>query len=140
MKGRVCCLSVSPPAPDAPENFTVSVIDSQSVRATWDNPLDSNGIILNFSLTLQLAPDQGYLPQPAQTEFELNSTTFELMILGLHPFATYDFILRAATSFGEGNETNTFATTDEAGICVLIYFHTQQYVTNRQCIMYYTFP
>ena len=93
----------------------MTVVDSQTVRATWEDPLDPNGIILSFSLRLQLTPGQGYLPLPTQTEFPLSSDTFEHDIAGLHPFARYEFSLRAATSFGEGSATNSFATTNEAG-------------------------
>ena len=94
----------------------MTVVDSQSVRATWEDPLDPNGIILSFSLSLQLTPGQDYLlPLPTQTEFLLSSDTFERDIAGLHPFARYEFSLRAATSFGEGSVTNSFATTNEAG-------------------------
>ena len=106
---------ISPTAPDAPDNFTVTVIDSQSVRATWDDPPDPNGIILSFFLTVQLAPGQDYLPQFLATSFTLNPNTFEYMIAGLHPFAEYVFLLSADTSFGEGNITDVFATTNEAG-------------------------
>ena len=38
-----------------------------------------------------------------------------LEITGLHPFAHYEFILRAATSSGEGNTTEASEITDEAG-------------------------
>ena len=99
------------------------VIDSRSVRATWDNPIDPNGIILSFSLALQLAPGQDYLPPPTETAITLDPSTFERVIQGLHPFARYDFTLRAATSFGEGNITNSFAITNEAGTCVDTYTH-----------------
>ena len=102
--------------PDAPENFTVTVIDSASVRATWEDPLDSNGIILRFSLILELFPGQGYLPQPDTTNYpSLAPSQFELIIPGLHPFARYVFILSATTSVGEGNMTDTFEITNEAG-------------------------
>ena len=95
----------------------MTVVDSQSVRATWENPLDPNGIIVSFSLRLQLTPGQGYLPLPPDTEFLLNLSpdTFERDIPGLHPFARYEFSLRAATSFGEGSVTSSFAMTNEAG-------------------------
>ena len=103
-------------APDAPENFIVTFIDSSSVRATWDDPLDSNGIILRFLLTLELTPGQSYLPQPENTSYpSLARNQFELVIPGLHPFARYVFVLRAATSFGEGNVTDAFEMTNEAG-------------------------
>ena len=36
-------------------------------------------------------------------------------ITGLHPFAHYEFILRAATSSGEGNKTEACEITNEAG-------------------------
>ena len=103
-------------APDAPENFTVTAINSSSVRATWEDPLDSNGIILHFSLTLDLFRGQDYLPQPDNTNYSsLPRSQFELQIPGLHPFARYLFMLSAATSFGEGNVTDAIEMTNEAG-------------------------
>ena len=110
----IVILIISLSEPDAPENFTVTVIDSSSVRATWDNPLDSNGIILRFLLTLELTPGQDYLfPLPHTTSLAQNQ--FELIISGLHPFARYVFMLRAATLFGEGNVTDAIEMTNEAG-------------------------
>ena len=92
------------------------MVDSQTVGATWEDPLDPNGIILSFSLSLQLTPGQDYLlPLPPVTNFTLSPDTFERDIAGLHPFARYEFSLRAATSFGGGSVTNGFATTNEAG-------------------------
>ena len=112
---------ISPTAPDAPDNFIVTVIDSESVRATWDDPPDPNGIILSFSLTVQLylCP---YLPQPQITSFTLNPNTFEYIIAGLHPIAAYIFFLSANTSFGEGSRTDVFATTNEAGNTLYVQF------------------
>ena len=124
-----CKLIPSPSAPDAPENFTVTVIDSSSVVATWNNPLDSNGIILRFLLTLNLTFGQSYLPQPENTSYpNLARNQFELVIPGLHPFARYVFMLTAETSFGEGNVTDAFEMTNEAGNKLLKARYLQHYV------------
>ena len=84
-----CTHVIHSSAPDAPENFAVTVIDSSSVRTTWDNPLNSNGIILRFSLTLELFPGQGYLPRPETTSYPtLARSQFVLEITGLHRLLT----------------------------------------------------
>ena len=102
--------------PDAPENFTVTTIDSSSVLATWDNPLDSNGIIVHFSLTLELSPGQEYLTQPETRSYRnLAPNQFKLLIGGLHPFACYVLMLTAATSAGLGSPTEAGVMTNEAG-------------------------
>ena len=113
---RVLGLYFHTSEPDAPENFTVTVINSSSLLATWDNPLDSNGIILHFLLALELTPGQNYLPQPiTMNHSSLDPDQFELEITGLHPFARYVSILRVVTSFGEGNITDAIEMTTEAG-------------------------
>ena len=72
--------------PDAPENFMVVSINSTTVLATWDEPLDPNGIIISYSLTLSLARGWDYLPHPDTSSYpDLGPEIFELEIPGLHP-------------------------------------------------------
>lgn len=113
---HVFLLLFIPSEPDAPENFTVTVISSTSVVANWSDPLDPNGIITGFSLNISLHFDQEYLPAPQNSSYpDLSPSRFQLEIPGLHPFARYFVELRAATSFGLGNLTDAVITTYEAG-------------------------
>ena len=78
--------------------------------------MDPNGIIIGFSLNISLLPGQEYLPPPQNASYpDLSPSQFQLEIPGLHPFASYFFELRAATSVGLGNLTDAIIMTSEAG-------------------------
>lgn len=130
--------------PDAPENFTVTSSGSTSVHASWDEPLDSNGVIISFSLTVSLSPNQEYLPDPDTPRYTgLDPNLVKLDIGQLHPFANYFFTLTAATSFGPGNLTDASEMTNEAGNCVsnfvwinyiyMLLVHTYMYTHTCTC-------
>ena len=51
---------------------------------------------------------------------DLDPEKFELVITELHPFARYELVLRAITSFGLGNATFSINTTSEAGKFLLV--------------------
>ena len=94
----------------------VTVISSTSVVANWSDPLDPNGIITGFSLNISLLSGQEYLSPPQNASYpDLGPSQFQLEITGLHPYASYFFELRAATSVGLGNLTDYIITTNEAG-------------------------
>lgn len=100
-------------APGAPENFMAEAISSTAIMAMWMEPLDTNGILLNYELTIEL--QTGYL-QPFNITLLLQPTQLFVEIGDLEPFALYYLRLRAQTSVGLGNETTTSVITDEDGM------------------------
>ncbi len=109
--------------PDAPSDFTVlATTNSTALRATWNEPLDPNGVLTGYrlnvrALTRYLSPeDSGYNEQ-----FNFRADEFSFVISGLHPFASYDCELRASTSVGFGTETTVEAETSPDGKFPLLF-------------------
>ena len=101
------------PVPDAPEDFMIEALSSTAVRATWLEPLDSNGVLQGYSLTISVMTP--YL-LPFNTTFQLTQREFSLNINDLHPFADYFLVLRARTSVGLGSETASSVQTRQDGM------------------------
>ena len=88
------------------------MVNSTALLATWEEPLDPNGVLTGYRLTVSIATD--YL-DPYNETFSLNSFQLFYVVSGLHPFATYMFELRAVT-FEVGSATTAAAITDEDGM------------------------
>ncbi len=99
--------------PDAPENFIVTVVDSNTLNAAWDEPLDANGVLTNYRLNIHVLTD--YLGSEYNETFDLGSNQFSYTVSGLHPFAMYRLELRAITSVGAGSGTTAQAETAQDG-------------------------
>ena len=102
-------------APDAPENFSATAVNSTSLQATWDEPLDPNGILTGYFFQIELDVGQEYLPSPDPSNYTLSVDTMSLTVPDLHPFANYSLMLDAETSAGRGNITTAFVSIPEAG-------------------------
>ena len=99
--------------PDAPEEFMVEEITSTTVRVTWMEPLDSNGILLGYELSIRNVTE--YLP-PTNNTFEPRRDDVSYDITDLHPFADYSLVLRARTIVGLGSETTRPVQTRQDGM------------------------
>ena len=100
-----------PTAP--PENLTVVVLDSRSLRLSW-TPLPAdhqNGEVLGYSITL-VAVETG-------TASQHNSSSTSLTISELHPYYTYQCRVAAFNSAGIGPFTAVVEKmTDQDGMYV----------------------
>ena len=114
--GHISLLIFFPPklVPTAsPENLTVVVLDSRSLRLSW-NPLPAehqNGEVLGYSITITAVE--------TWTSSQYNSTSKSLTISELHPYYTYRCRVAAFNSAGVGPFTTVVEkTTDQDGMCV----------------------
>ena len=101
------------PVPDAPEAFMVEALSSTAITATWQEPLDSNGVLQGYILAISIVTS--YL-MPFNTTFQLRQHEFSLEISELHPFADYSLVLRARTVIGLGSETTSSVQTRQDGM------------------------
>ena len=109
-----CWLFPSKLVPTAsPENLTVVVLDSRSLRLSW-NPLAAehqNGDVLGYRITIT-AVETG-------TASQYNSTSTSLTISELHPYYTYQCKVAAFNSAGVGPFTTVVEKmTDQDGMYV----------------------
>ena len=90
----------------------VKALSSTAVRAMWEEPLDSNGILQEYSLNISIMTT--YLSFNT-LNFRPSRNEFSIEIGDLHPFADYFLELRARTDIGLGSETTFSVQTLEAG-------------------------
>ena len=104
-------------------NFTIEeVIDEPGqLNASWNSPMDRNGILRNYSVSCRNTLDQFYNEQVPDnlTEFTQRTSTdgdtTTAIVMGLEPFTKYQCQVTASTDGGESPVSNSDnATTDEA--------------------------
>ena len=104
-------------------NFTIEeVIDEPGqLDASWNSPMDRNGILRNYSVSCRITLDQFYNEQVPDnlTEFTQRTSTdgdtTTAIVMGLEPFTKYQCQVTASTDGGESPVSNSDnATTDEA--------------------------
>lgn len=121
-----------PTAP--PENLTVVVLDSRSLRLSW-TPLPAehqNGEVLGYSITL-VAVETGTAPQH-------NSSSTSLTISELHPYYTYQCRVAAFNSAGMGPFTAVVEKmTDQDGMYMFQVFSGNVYALGDQNNLSYSF-
>ena len=98
-------LQIVPTAP--PGNLTVVVLDSRSLRLSWNPPPDEhqNGEVLGYSITVTAVR--------AGTKLQYNSTSTSLTVSDLHPYYTYHCRVAALTTAGMGPFTTVVEQTTE---------------------------
>ena len=110
-------------APTVPLSFNLEQVTDQSgqLNASWSSPMDSNGILRNYSVLCHITLEQFYSDQvPSNlTDFMLRTSTdgdtTTTIIMGLDPFTMYQCQVTASTDAGESPVSNSDnATTDEA--------------------------
>ena len=102
-------IHIVPTAP--PVNLTVVVVDSRSLRLSWNPPPeeDQNGAVLGYSITITAVR--------TGTKLQYNSTSTSLTVSELHPYYTYRCRVAARTTFGMGPFTTGIEqTTGQDGI------------------------
>ena len=100
-------------APEAPSNFTASVLNSTAIFVSWRSPLVTNGIILSYALihtnTSEDCDDDTITPInitaiPGQIGYNTTLT-------GLLPYTAYKLCVQARTAAGPGNFSLVTVTT-----------------------------
>ena len=97
--------------------FTLLNTSATTVRLSWAEPLDPNGVITSYTLRVTLAEEDAQYLDPFD-DITYNARTTADLVERLHAFAEYSFELRASTVVGEGNGSPFSVTTLQAGRCV----------------------
>lgn len=88
--------------PGIPDNVSLTTINSTSLQLSWLPPLEPNGIIIGYYISVELQPVyQNYL-----TGSLITIATYpdedELILNDLHSFAGYTVTIQATTRVGNG--------------------------------------
>ena len=95
--------------PTAPQNFMLEVISPRELRASWDSPDPTNGLITNYTIRCS-----SFNALPFLATVMENVTSF--ILSRLSPFTNYSCNVSASTSAGEGPSSESMtAQTDEDG-------------------------
>ena len=91
-----------------PSSFSVTVISSTSIRASWQlPPADSqNGIITGFKLFYKKNDSAG---APITLHIN-NGETYKINVTGLEKYTEYEFQVLAFTSIGDGPKSSPMVT------------------------------
>ena len=96
--------------PGTVHNFSLQITNATTLHATWQQPLQQNGIITNYRLVLQdLEPHSG---RTTNHTILLEEHTWP----DLHPHYSYSVSIAAATSAGYGPSIERQVQMPEAGI------------------------
>ena len=95
---------------DSPVNVTVSVVNSSSLQIQWEPPLIPNGIITHYTM---------YINYTNGSEISIRTVDSQLILYhleGLTPYQLVGVSLSAATSGGEGPQSDyVYNTTEQTG-------------------------
>ena len=82
-----------------PENISVSLIDSSSIRVDWEEvpEIDQNGIIAQYEVIYEPLMTFGVL-----TTLTVNTTNLSITLMDLEEYVEYKISVRAYTSVGPG--------------------------------------
>ena len=98
-------------APSEPINFNLLPNTSSSLSASWEVPARPNGIIVGYTISCMTPPTTA-IP----ITFSVPGVVLSHLLMGLEPFTNYTCEVRANTSAGGGNSSNTDTErTDEDG-------------------------
>ena len=98
-------------APSEPINFNLLPNTSSSLSASWEVPARPNGIIVGYTIYCTTPPTTA-MP----ITFSVPGSVLSLLLTGLEPFINYTCEVRANTSAGFGDSSNTDTErTDEDG-------------------------
>ena len=98
-------------APSEPMNFNLLPNTSSSLSASWEVPARPNGIILGYTISCT-TPLTSAMP----ITFIVPGSVLSHLLMGLEPFTDYTCEVRANTSAGFGDSSNTDTErTDEGG-------------------------
>ena len=96
------------PVPGPVSAIVVTDLNSSSIWVSWAPPLEPNGILLRYIVTL--APSDGQ--PPANITAEIGRDSYTLEFHSLRAFTGYMVTVTAATVVGEGEGTSRTVTTD----------------------------
>ena len=102
----------------APQNFKVTDITNTSATFSWDSPLDANGIITSYTITLNasgfadLSMIITNLTEPLEVSFE-----------DLPPFVDHTATIFATNGFGDGVSTSLDFTTLTGSKQCIVHVH-----------------
>ena len=100
-------------APSEPMNFNLLPNTSSSLSANWEVPARPNGIILGYTISCTTPPTSA-MP----ITFIVPGSVRSHLLTGLEPFTNYTCEVRANTSAGGGDSSNTDTErTDVGGKC-----------------------
>ena len=94
----ISVLTLVPSSP--PVNVESAVLSSSVISVSWEEvpPIDQNGIITDYEVLLEpLETSDGVL-----SPITSNTTNFDIEIMDLMPFVSYNISVRAYTSEGPG--------------------------------------
>lgn len=94
-----CFLLPSVPG-NAPENVESEVLSSTSINVSWGDvpPIDQNGIITVYEVLVEPLETFGGILLP----LAINTTEFEVEVLDLSAYVSYNISVRAYTTEGPG--------------------------------------
>jgi len=110
---------ISPTAPSAPRDFTLSRIDgsSRSLSSSWSVPAFANGIIINYTISCNTT-------EAGTVTLMIGPSTLSTTLTGLQPYTEYTCTVSALTSAGVGNASDPqMARTDQGRESILKLFH-----------------
>ena len=94
--------------PGAPDHLFVNEINSTAINVTWSEPDVTNGIIKSYEILYSVGNilDTNVISIPVVVT---TNTSYQVIIGGLDPFTMYSVAVRAYTSTGAGELTDTFS-------------------------------
>ncbi len=101
-------LSISA-TPEQPQNVTAVEVTTTSLLLQWVEPHDNNAPILGYRITYNRPSFLG------GTEVILNNTVEMINITGLHPGASYTFVVIAFNDIGDSSQGSLVVSTAETG-------------------------
>ena len=96
----------SPVPASPPENVTVLVSSSTTIKVTWDivPPIDQNGIITMYEVMYQ--PLETFNGKISTQNLNVSGTEMSVFLIELQEFVNYTISVRAYTSVGAGPYSN----------------------------------
>uniref|UniRef100_A0A8D1KYH1 Protein sidekick-1 n=1 Tax=Sus scrofa TaxID=9823 RepID=A0A8D1KYH1_PIG len=96
------CLCFSLPGPGAVGHLSFTEILDTSLKVSWQEPLEKNGIITGYEVSWEV-----FGRNDSRLTLTLNSTTHEFKIKGLSSLTTYTIDVAAVTAVGVGLATSS---------------------------------
>ena len=104
----MCLFYLTVPGP--PGNLFVNEINSTAIVVSWSEPDVSNGIIILYEILYFVGNVSSLDDDVTSVSVAVTTnTSYRVIIGGLDPFTMYSVAVRAYTSIGAGELTNTFS-------------------------------